>query len=731
MKNIFIFTKAKCFLYGCIILILALQLLPGCGGSDEVELTKRDKDSLAVYADLQKSFALYKKALTLNESGDTKSAAQYFEMSLESLNKIDYELVMKSENYYWKKDYQELSRSIVEDYFVTQSEISQSSLVFEFAKRIPLHYERVEEISGDREPLPDGSEIPLIKNSAVEQYIEFFSNTERGRSFIDKCLYRSGKFFPIMRKILKYNNAPEELIYLSVQESGLSPTIVSRAGAVGLWQFMPATGYSYGLDQDGYRDDRRDFEKSTDAAARHLKDLYRTFDDWYLAFSAYNAGPGRVRSAINKSGSRDFWSLRGYLPGETKNYVPSIIALSFVLRNPEEYGFKDIEYGTPLAFDRVNIQSELSLQKIADLCESDIETIRELNSELTSDIAPAYDVPYQIRIPHKSFEKFLANYENASDIDKAGNFTPQFAGNETEGSPGVDLTYYKVENYEPEDVFKIASTEGKKKVVHEFKKKEQLDVIAVYYSVRPTDIRIWNNIGYGNILKSKQKLDIYVSEDKYKLLNGLDDGSDVQTKLVSENNDSRTIPLYHSENTKKENSGSISENSNEEIAEDINENSNETFAKETENNSSENSEVKSNSLSVNTLGMQADNSETENDSEEYSENSEDEVDAAVKTDNSNKVYVVAEGDNLSAIANKFAVSVTDIKQWNHLDNDKIIIGQKLILGPAGKKAKFHIVEEGESLSSIAKENGVTVSELKELNALKTDVIFSGQKLKLN
>jgi membrane-bound lytic murein transglycosylase D len=748
MQNKFFFNAVKCFLYiGCFLLLISFsQIFSGCGGSDEVEVTQRDKDSIEVYTNLQKSFALYKKALSYNESSNDKSAGEYFESSLSALNKISYELVSKPENYYWKKDYDELAKSIVEDYLITQSEISQSSLVFEFAKRVSVTYEKVEEVSGDREPLPDGSDIPLIKNSAVEQYIEFFSNTERGRSFIDKCLYRSGKFFPIMRKILKYNNAPEELIYLSVQESGLSPTIVSRAGAVGLWQFMPSTGYSYGLEQDGYRDDRRDFEMSTDAAARLLKDLYRTFDDWYLAFSAYNAGPGRVRKAISKSGSNDFWALRSYLPGETKNYVPSILALSFVLRNPEEYGFKDVEYGSPLAYDRVNVKSELTLQKVAELCESDIETIRELNSELTNDMVPVYDIPYQIRIPHKSFDKFAANYEKANDIDKSSTFTPEFVSDETSGyTSNIALTYYKVENYQPEDTKNIGSTTGRKKVSHEYKKKEFLEVIAVKYSVRPTDIRIWNNLAYGTQLKSHQKLDIYVTEEKYKLLYGIKDEEENTKEVATENLEdnsslSNSNIRNNSDEVNKENNNvttsetPVENNSSPAYSNDNSSESNTTENIATENNTIENNNEVTQSTQDYTYTIDNNNSQPESSEvPEVQQTKSGEPETKVESNKKNitsGTYTVSEGDNLSGIAAEFGISVSDLLDWNNLENDKIMVGQKLKVHPVNSKTSVHTVAEGENLSLIAKEYGLTLSELKELNDIDDDVIFVGQKLKV-
>ncbi len=696
----------------------------GCSGSDEDEIvSQRSRDSIEVYTRIQKAFTYYKKALKYNESSEANKAGEEFETSLKNLNKINYEVILKGENYFWKRDYDELATSIVQDYLITQSEISQQSLVFEFAKRVSLNYQRVEQVSSDREPLPDGSDVPLERNAAVDGYIEFFSNTDRGRSFIDKCLYRSGKYFPLMRKILKYNNAPEELIYLSVQESGLNPTIVSRAGAMGLWQFMPATGISYGLSSDGYREDRRDFEKSTDAASHLLKDLYKTYDDWYLAFSAYNAGPGRVNKAIKKSGSKDFWTLRQYLPGETKNYVPSIIALSFVLRNPEEYGFKDIEYGSPLSFDRVEIKSSVSLQRISELCETDIETIRDLNSELTNDQVPVYDVPYELRIPHNSFDKFLANYNKADDIDKSSGFSPSFAGNES-GVQGEQITgvHYKVENYEPEDIKMIGSNNGLKMVSHEFKQKESLGSVSSFYEVRPSDVRIWNNINYGNYPAANQKLAVYISESRYKLLFGSKEKSEENIADETETSVTKSNTGNNTEITAMETQTDNSLNTSAPVSgEQIStpETNNSTEAQTTEETANEESSV------TETSG---------NESESINEESVPEEKTNTKSISSKntsfKTYTVSEGDNLTKIASENKVTVEELKEWNDLESDKITIGQKLKISSGNKKTSVHTVSEGENLTMIANEYGISVSALMELNDLNSDIIYSGQKLKV-
>lgn len=725
MQNKLIINTVKYFIYfGCAIMIALYSItFNGCSGSDEEEvISQRSRDSIDVYTRIQKAFTYYKKALKHNESSEINKAGEEFESALKNLNKINYELILKGENYFWKKDYDELAISVVQDYLITQSEISQQSLVFEFAKRVSLNYQKVEQVSSDREPLPDGSDVPLERNAAVDGYIEFFSNTERGRSFIDKSLYRSGKFFPLMRKILKYNNAPEELIYLSVQESGLNPTIVSRAGAMGLWQFMPATGISYGLSSDGYREDRRDFEKSTDAASHLLKDLYKTYDDWYLAFAAYNAGPGRVNKAIKKSGSRDFWTLRQYLPGETKNYVPSILALSFVLRNPEEYGFKDIEYGEPVSFDRVEIKSSVSLQRVSELCETDIESIRDLNPELTNDQIPVYDVPYELRIPHNSFDKFLANYNKADDIDKSSGFSPSFAGNES-GVQGEQVTgvHYKVENYEPEDIRLIGSNNGLQMVNHEFKQKESLGSVSSFYEVRPSDVRIWNNINYGNYPAANQKLSVYISESRYKLLFGSKEKSEENIAVETETSITKSNTGNNTEITAMETQTDNSLNTTAPV-------SNEQISSPETNNTevqTTDEAVKEESSMTETTGNESESNYEETITEEKTNTK-----SSSSKNTSFSTYTVSEGDNLTKIAAENKVTVEELKEWNDLESDKITIGQKLKISSGKNKTSVHTVAEGENLTMIANEYGITVSALMELNDLNSDIIYSGQKLKV-
>ncbi len=191
------------------------------------------------------------------------------------------------------------------------------------------------------------SQLPLSVNDAVLGYINYFSN--RGRKTLLFGLQRSGRYRPMIQRILDEEGIPQEIIHLAQAESGFIPRAVSRAAAGGMWQFLKWRGNEYGLKQTAYTDDRMDPEKATRAAARHLRDLYHEFGDWYLAIAAYNCGPGTVQKAVERTGYADFWELRsrGVLPAETTSYVPIILAMTIMEKNAAEYGIEGFQLDPP------------------------------------------------------------------------------------------------------------------------------------------------------------------------------------------------------------------------------------------------------------------------------------------------------------------------------------------------------------------------------------------------
>ena len=666
--------------------VLAGMYLTGCTSSQEVIMTEAEKlakqraeDSVEFYGVLSASYEQYQNSLKDNKEGKENTSKKEFEKALSKLKKVDSKFLKDSTYINWQKDYRDLATSITSDYLTIHKDIEPGSAVFSFAEKYNVIFERQEnniDIKSEDVGIIEGSEeIKYEKNDAVNEYLEFYTNSQRGRGFVDKTLYRSGKYFPTMRKILRYHGVPEDLVFLSVQESGLNPTIVSKAGAVGLWQFMSTTGSSYGLYNDGYRDDRRDFEKSTDAAARHLKDLYRTYNDWFLAFGAYNAGPGRINSAMSKANSNNFWDIRSYLPGETKNYVPSIIALSYIFRSPSQYGFNNVEYAAPLEFDRMNIKGTLALDKIAEFCDSDIETIRELNPELLTDSIPNYDVPYQIRIPRGTFDKFLKRYKNSEEFAANGMQTPEFAGNENKLYEETIDSYvtYKVVNYNPPDIKSIGFPDNKMKIDILYRRPRELTSIADSFNVRPVDIRLWNNIPPGTYPKDSSIISVYLSENDFNKFFGI-------TKIEEKTADT------------------LSANNADTLSAVIKE-ANKPLIIKKENNT--------------------------------------DIPIKKKITGKESVYIVKEGDSLGQIAADCGVTVSDLREWNNIQGDKILVGQKLKLYGAkipdknkNEKVTTYVVQEGDNLSSIADNFGVSLQNLKDWNELESDVIYPGQELTL-
>src|SRR6202789_4487370 len=251
------------------------------------------------------------------------------------------------------------------------------------------------------------SDLPLVMTDQVAGFINYFSN--RGRGTVERALARSGRYEDMIRRTLKEEGVPQDLIYLAQAESGFHPLAVSRAGARGMWQFMGSRAQGYGLERSWWIDDRQDPEKATRAAAHHLKDLYNEFGDWDLAMAAYNSGPGTVQSAVKRTGYADFWELyrRNVLPKETRNYVPIIVAVTIMAKNPAQYGLDSIVKDIPIPYDTVKIDYPIDLRLAAECVDATAEDLSDLNPSLLRMTTPK-DSEFELHLPAGTVDKFQA-----------------------------------------------------------------------------------------------------------------------------------------------------------------------------------------------------------------------------------------------------------------------------------------------------------------------------------
>ena len=250
------------------------------------------------------------------------------------------------------------------------------------------------------------SDLPLMINDYVAGYINYFST--RGRGVFERALVRSGRYGDMIRRVFKEEGVPQDLIFLAQAESGFHPLALSRARARGMWQFMASRGVGYGLRRTWWIDDRQDPERSTRAAAKHLKDLYAQFGDWYLAMAAYNSGPGNVQQAVRRTGYADFWELyrRDVLPKETKNYVPIILAMTIMSKNPEQYGLGSVQPDPAEAYDVVHVDYPVDLRLAAECVDASVEQLVDLNPSLLRRTTPK-DQAFDLHLPSGTKDKYV------------------------------------------------------------------------------------------------------------------------------------------------------------------------------------------------------------------------------------------------------------------------------------------------------------------------------------
>jgi len=264
-----------------------------------------------------------------------------------------------------------------------------------------------------------GHDIDIPLNDRVLSYVELF--TGRLKGYLEEGLGRGARFLPMIQDVFRAEGLPLDLAYVPLIESAFKPNALSRAKAKGIWQFMRGTALENGLQHDWYIDERSDPEKATRAAAKYLKTLYGMFDDWHLALASYNGGPGRVQRAMQRSGRNDFWALAAssrYLPRETRDYVPLILAAVIIARNPSQYGMNIQPMEAP-AFETVSLSTAVDLRRVAEWAGTSVETIQDLNPELRRWTTPLRSTDYDLKVPKGSADTISARLAVMTSEDLA------------------------------------------------------------------------------------------------------------------------------------------------------------------------------------------------------------------------------------------------------------------------------------------------------------------------
>jgi len=359
-------------------------------------------------------------------------------------------------------------------------------------------------------------DVPLTVNDPVLAYLNYFK-TPRGSAIVETGLRRAGRYREMVGRVLKEEGLPQDLIYLAQAESAFQPQAVSKAGARGMWQFMSFAGRKYGLQKTWWLDERQDPEKATRAAARDLRDLYSQFGDWYLAMAAYNSGAGTVQHAVERTGYADFWELyhRNVLPKETQNYVPIILALDLISKDPARYGI-EFEPEPALKADTVKPGQAIDLRLVAETIDTDLESLRSLNPELLRLVTPP-DPEFVLRLPEGTAERFFAEIavippekwvswrrhkvelgETLSSIAKQYRVSPAEVADANELAAGAPL-----EEGQKLIIPAAARSEAStgKPIRYRVRRTDTIGTIADEFDVTASELRKWNHLKADHVVR--------------------------------------------------------------------------------------------------------------------------------------------------------------------------------------------------------------------------------------
>ena len=413
----------------------------------------------------------------------------------------------------------ELFHRVVDTVYADELQAFRAGDGFQEAPAVPAPIDEVAEMTFPVDPrLKERAEqaaknvshdLPLTVNDQVLSFLNFFQ-TPRGRAIVETGLRRAGRYRDMISRVLQEEGMPQDLIYLAQAESAFQPLALSRAGARGIWQFVAWRGNQYGLRHTWWVDERQDPEKATRAAARHLRDLYGIYGDWYLAMAAYNCGPGNVQKGIERTGYADFWELykRNVLPRETKNYVPIIVALTLIAKDAAHYGIS-ADPEAPVPTDVVKPGRAIDLRLVAETIDVDVETLRSLNPSLLRMATPE-DAAFELHLPAGSAERFSAEIadipgdkwvswrrhrveagETLTSIGKKYHVTPAAiaAANNLEHGAALDAgEKLIIPATQPQ-------SETKRRLVsYRVRRGDTLLGIADRYSVSAEDMRKWNRL---------------------------------------------------------------------------------------------------------------------------------------------------------------------------------------------------------------------------------------------